>query len=209
MIGMIFQIFWDIIGFTLIYVGSMIIFTLLDMNSMKTQDPTFKANGSSFFKAFDRSYDKSHGNWSDFSNANYVRYSIHLISSVFLAIIMLNLIIAVISKTFERFEAKKEIFNTRYMIDILKDHNKFIRYFVFVGKKKKSVGSKEGREAGGIFEGKEKNDFSHILCLRKNNEEEVKEIVGKLREDLEMRVGRMEDKLEEILGLLKNREEGK
>lgn len=135
---------------------------------------------------------------------------------------MFNLLIAVISQTFEQFEEKKRIIDTEQMIDILRDHNKFITFFVRRAKEKASaIMFKKKKKKNNMF-GNKKSEFSHILKLVNVEDEDVNILVDKVKEEvvtgnmkvrgdlerIENRVEKLEDGIEEILLFLKDIKRG-
>lgn len=233
MIGMIFESFVDMKGFLIIYFASMMILSCIQISSDKSSG--LSINGyydnktgeklendpnpnppvvkfSDFVAKFTAIYSYSYGNWDDFSKENGIIYIVNFSTSIFLALVMLNLIIAVISKTFDRFEEKKNVFSTGYMIDILRDHDKFISFFIFK-KAKKNKKSLRGSKKTGInlnflaLYPPGKSEFSHVLKIKKVKNDDFNEIVDKLKEEVNMKMEASQEEIRESMQMVKEKVE--
>lgn len=156
-----------------------------------TDDKYFDKTLTSFQKKIDYSYGVSFGDWEDYSESNWVRYLIHFIGSVFLGLVMINLIIAMITLTFENFQETRDVVDTKLMIDILLEHNKFLRNYF--GKRKSDEKSEE--EIG----------FTHVLRLRSDEDESLSGLIEKFRSKKQEKMEEFEKKLKSGVSRVKKR----
>lgn len=135
LVAMILHVFIDMKAFMFILMGSIFSFALIELEVLKTVDPAEGEEKPKFytlthyFVAFDAMYNVAYGGWEGSNEYNMNQYFHFLVNTIFLPLIMLNLLIAIISKTFEDFEEKKEVSDIKETIDMLQDFNYFIRKF--------------------------------------------------------------------------------
>jgi hypothetical protein len=72
----------------------------LKMNPEESQDFTF-------WRSIDYIYNIAFGQWDETSGYNGNRYIVFILYTSFLTLVMLNLLIAIISRTFENFQANR------------------------------------------------------------------------------------------------------
>ena len=193
--AMILTVFIDILGFTGVTVLFITVFVLSGLN-MYRQIPDKTFSGINWNGILDsRSqityyYNVMFGNWEDNEDVdgwNMYRYILYLISSFFLSFIMANLVIAMISKTFDVFEEDKELYDTKAIIKLLLEHSNILSYFE---KKWKQEISMEDRRA-----------MRHLCIIKKlqDEEKETEEVINEALEPVKNDVEEMGKKVENLV----------
>lgn len=101
LIDMIFQVFSDMKYFGIVLVSSVGMFAVIEVQTMKLEPD--QNQDFHFFKSMDYIYNIAFGQWDETRDYNPNRYLVFILYTSFLTLVMLNLLIAIISKTFEKF----------------------------------------------------------------------------------------------------------
>ena len=133
LVAMIFQVFVDMFGLLIIMIATLLFFAVVRINLTKTTPekpghPSLKR--TDFFKAFVYNFDSLHGNWENpiELNYNFAEYVQYFLTNVSLALILTNLIIGIISRTFDEFQDKKEYVDIKEKIDIMLEFSNILSY---------------------------------------------------------------------------------
>ena len=204
--AMILEVFTDILGFMGVTILFIIIFALAGINNFPLKVPGIgeekKVFGGFTSKGLadlrhqsNYYYNVLLGGWEDASEINEWKsmdFVLFLISSGFLAFIMANLVIAMISATFERFEENKNLYDTKIMINILLEHSYILSYF-----------EKKNEEETSL---EDQTSMKHLCIIKATQEEEkhINEIVSdafestkeSIAESLHSSMERLTDQLE-------------
>lgn len=182
LIEMILKVFLDMRYFMLLLIVNILvfggIFTYVDytLNQDDVEDNRFKR----LFFGIDRVYNIGYGAWDNSNEFNGIQYFYFVIGTTFFPLIMFNLLIAIISATFEKVEENKELTDIKGIVDVLLDYS----YFASAIKKwiKKSHG------ASNIF-------YLHLI---KELKEDQKEKVEKTIKDLNKEVKQLHEEILQI-----------
>ena len=176
--AMILSVLKDIVGFTILTILFIIIFVLSGLNSYRQiADKSFSgANLKGLLDARTEVtyyYNVMFGNWEDNEDINAwngYRYVLYLVCSFFLAFIMANLVIAMISKTFDTFQDDRELFDTKGIIDLLLEHSRVLGHFESKGGQKLSESDRKA--------------MRHLCIIKRveDDSKETKDIVDKALE---------------------------
>ena len=195
MVAMLFQALVDMVGFVIILVCSIIFFSIAKISATRVSgEPLLELK--EFFVTMDYYYNVANGNWDPSTGHNAMDYLLYLVSGIFLAVVLLNLVIAVISLTFENLEEIKELVDLREMTEILLSQSAFCSYFSRLGFVRRR------------FE-KERSLYCMILKVD-NRDSELKaliqdstsEIIKKMESDKKVEK-EAQDRLSDELGLLR------
>jgi len=115
--------------------------------------PEFQGNGDEFWRTMDDIFNWGFGNWEGTADFAWNLYVLYIISSIFIALALMNMLIAIISMTFEKFTDERELVDLQQMLNMLADMNAFIRFFRMIRKKKYDS----------------KNYYYHFMIMHKEN----------------------------------------
>ena len=129
LIAMIIQVFVDMTGLAVITILSIIIFSIIGINHLSIENQDYE--GWLQFRAqLNYYYNTMFGNWTEEADEfDTNRFLIYISSGVFFAFIMANLVIGMISQTFENFEETKELVDIQQILDILVEYGFVLSYF--------------------------------------------------------------------------------
>ena len=106
LVAMIERVFFDMIPFIIV-----LFFTIGSLAVIETQiskvSGDYESGYGFFLKKLDQVYQTGFGNWDGTDEFPFVNYSVYFFESFLFALVMFNLLIAIISKTFEVFEEEK------------------------------------------------------------------------------------------------------
>jgi len=128
MIEMIMVSFKDMRNFLLIMTCFMLGIGTLRI-ILRIPDGEFEGTFDEFWIVSDMIYNWGYGNWDDSSEMKWNVYFLYIFTSVFLALVMMNMLIAIISQTFEQYTENRERENVKQMLKVLSDINAFLRNF--------------------------------------------------------------------------------
>ena len=126
LIAMINQTMIDMTSFIVTMFSMILIFCIVSINVSKTTEQPMLGL-KDILLSLDYYYNLANGNWEpDISQGfNSNQLIIFYISGIILAIMMMNLLIAVISLTFDKFYEIQELVDIRVRTEILYDHSEF------------------------------------------------------------------------------------
>ena len=204
--SMILSVFKDIIGFTFITILFVFFFAVGGINMFHlSTDPKKEFRGLNWSGVSDLAhemneyYNNLFASWDDLEVTNAYdgyRFTIYIITSVFLAFILANLVIAMISKTFEDFQEDKELIDTKLMVKLLKEHGTILSYFEFKGEKEMSEADRAG--------------MRHLVVVKHYEDEEEDdkfEELSKKVDDVQLKNESIEKTLKDVLGAIYRVEE--
>ena len=125
---MIERVFFDMIPFIIV-----LFFTIGSLAVIETE--ISKASGDYepeygfFLKKLNSVYEIGYGNWEGTDQLPFVNYSVYFFESFLFALVMFNLLIAIISKTFEVFEEEKDLKDIQELFKIFVELSAFVRFF--------------------------------------------------------------------------------
>lgn len=127
--AMIIKVYFDIIIFLTFFIGYLIIYGLLDGVNQVLYIPE-KENRNSFLVSVREGFDIAFGNW-DFENGIIFLYDwiLFVFTIITIAIIMLNVIIAIVSGTYEEYELNKFDKDLEEKLDFINDYDKMLYMF--------------------------------------------------------------------------------
>lgn len=128
MISMILEVFLD-----MRYFLTLVVLFIAGISVLKViggiSDNTYEGTIYEYWSKFDLIYNWGFGNWDDPFDLTWNNYFLYVFSSIFLALVLWNMLIAIISMTFERFTEERHLVDVQQMIDMLNDMNKFMRCY--------------------------------------------------------------------------------
>jgi len=96
---------------------------------LRIPDEEFEGSFEELWRVSDMIYNWGYGNWDDSSDMKWSIYILYLFTSIFLALVMMNMLIALISQTFERYTENREREDIKQMLRVLSEINSFLRFF--------------------------------------------------------------------------------
>ena len=81
-------------------------------------------------------YDVGFAAWPNRENFPWNFYFYFVLEAVIIPLVMFNLLIAIISLTYEKIEEQKEFYDLRELTEILADYGRFESFFSFLKTKK-------------------------------------------------------------------------
>ena len=138
LISMIVQACWDMIPFFIVLILSVVIFSCLEINISKSIDGTEADSFTyqEFLKKINQVYDVGFGNWDGAGDYPANLYTLFMFQNILFPLVMFNLLIAIISKTYEDFEENKDRVDIEELIAILIDYSLLFSYRPRSSKKK-------------------------------------------------------------------------
>ena len=128
LIAMLIWVFGDMSYFFIVFVSTVSIFGALNVHANKTKQ-IFNLTFVDYLESVDYVYQLAYSAWEPADSLNINQYVVFLFSTLFLPLIMFNLLIALISQTYERFTANKTVVNMRELVALLVDWNYFITFY--------------------------------------------------------------------------------
>ena len=183
----ILQVFSDIRSFALFLSGAILSLSVIHVNALKTENE-FTGSLSEFGRAVDLVYNICFGVWDDSNVLNPVKYTNFFISTIFLVVIMMSIVIVTIEEIFLGVREKKDLVDVKQMINILSDFGDFLSYFV-TGERAESSGEK---------------GYSHLVISQEEGDKELDEMVDGLREEMESRFEDLEKQFDDRFMELKS-----
>lgn len=113
-------------------------------------------------------------------------------STIFLALIMFNILIAVISETFAHFEERKDIVDLKEMISVLSGASRQLRKFNWMIKKIK-------RDNKIHFDEKSEKKYKIFIIPKQEEEEDQFEVLGNQIDSIQERFDSFEENMKEVL----------
>jgi len=129
LIAMVLNSFYDMGYFLIVLVSMICLFGFIQVEISKTLEETEELKFIDYMKSFDVIYNTAYGNWPDSDELNKNYYTIFVLASTVLNLVMLNLIIAIINETFANFNASKEITDRIETNNILYEFSLFLRFW--------------------------------------------------------------------------------
>lgn len=169
MIAIIMQAIIDMSGFAVVMSASFIFFASVGLNLKRTQG---EFQGSELFDEVNFYYRVSNGDWQDPKDYNVTQYLVWITSTIFLNIVMMNILIAVVNHTIEKYEEIKELVDVKEqlrMLTDLADFFSYLRYFPCIRRNDKR-----------------NQDFICIISNKSNDDSEVLEAMGRLKQEIDM-----------------------
>ena len=191
--AMISQVVYDMVAFTIITIGIIVVFSLVAANINKFNPEVSIDSLKAFGLVMTHYYNVASGDWEEsIEDLNLSQVINFYISGIALSILMINLLISVISLTFDKFLETKEFCDLEQLHDVMMDHSTFIHVL-------KRVGSK-------LFEVKIKDEdkFHHCFMIREEETEDnsTREDVQNLKLVVEMLRERMEINFRKVLSVV-------
>lgn len=197
LVAMILQVFKDMQYFMYILIGSIFAFALIDLEVMKTVDPVSENPDeppepkpefytiTHYFYALDAVYNLAYGAWEGSAKYNFNQYFHFLVNTMFIPLILLNLLIAIISKTFEDFEEKKEVSDIKETVSMLLDFNYFIQKLRGVKKANKKKEEYWNRAPSNKNISRRKEFYLHLIKEAVDEEVDVNERLREVEDNIE------------------------
>ena len=122
----------------MILVTAIVVFACLEINISKSvEEGGFSGTFNDFLKKIDQVYGIGYGNWEGQDEYPTNLYSIYLFQTLLFPLVMFNLLIAIISQTFETYVEEREKFDIEELMEILLDYDSIfvMKYTCFREKK--------------------------------------------------------------------------
>lgn len=196
LVAMILQVFIDMQYFMYILIFSTIFLALIDLEVNKTCiteeciENNAELNFTSLMLAVDLMYNLGYGGWGDSAGYNFNQYFHFLINTIFMPLILFNLLIAIISKTFEDFDENKEVSDIKETISLLQDFNYFIQKIQGKSKPTMDNETEEDNRLSSNLDHPVVSEGTYYIHLVKDEEEE--------EVNIEDRLDKLEEKLKEL-----------
>ena len=177
LIAMINQTMLDMTSFIVAIFAITLIFCILTINASKTSEhPMLRF--TDLFKTLDYYYNLANGNWEpDLTRSFNMNELINFyFSGIILAVMMMNLLIAVISLTFDQFYQIKELVDLKERANLLYDHSEFF------WRVQKLFGLNEGKEW-------DESKVNHCFLIRKE---------AKFSDEILGRFGELDDRIDQV-----------
>ena len=195
---MILQAFIDMTGFAVISIVAIFTFGSAFRNSTKTTEQRDEALGRPSLQ-WGAMFEYFFGNWDEPFELNYVQATLHYINAVFIALVMANLLIGIVSQTFANFYEQRELIDFKEMISVLLEFGELASYFTkneeepIWGKHLCFVVKKEA----------EGEDEEQVLEEIRKLDEKSDQIL-EMAEESRLRDSRLEERIEKIEKALKD-----
>ena len=128
LVAMLIWVFDDMFYFLIVLISTLFVFGALNIHAIKTKD-TFNLTFGDYTDSVNNVYQLAYANWEPDDTLNQNEYIVFLLGTVFLPLIMFNLLIAIISQTYERFTANRTVVNMRELVALLVDWNYFLTFY--------------------------------------------------------------------------------
>ena len=191
LIAMIIQVFFDMTGLAVITFASVVIFSVVGINQLSLESQDYE--GWLQFRAqLNYYYNTMFGNWTDEADDfDTNRFLVYISSGIFFAFIMANLVIGMISQTFENFQETKELVDIQQILDILLEYGLVLSYF------------RPNRITDSDNEG-----MGYICLIKKAPEEEEADELHAQVSNIENKLGTLEGGMNEKFDALQSRMTG-
>ena len=201
LVAMIKQVFIDMVSFLIMLAWSILVVAYSEIEISKMT--AVEGETSSFIASLSRVYDLLYTQWT-VNQANFTlsQFILFYCFTIFLPLIMFNLLIAIISKTYEQFEENKEVYGYRETIDLLVDLKTISKLIDPIrGYEQRFIQLiKEEKQGKNLLE----EGIEDLQAQSKAN----KEAVLRLSERVEERIKALDMKLETKIEELQNNMEG-
>jgi hypothetical protein len=165
LISMILKALVGMIPFLVVNFYVYQVFTMIDMQISKESDSMISGTMDNYMTSFEKVYSIAFGQWQEgiFVDMGYNEMFHFFFNTIFLNLLMINLLIAIVSKTHDEFQMTKEEITCRGAVDLLLDYAYFANFF-------KSKSYKENRR------------YLHLVNPKKQTANKTKtEMLEKLR----------------------------
>ena len=120
LIAMLQRVFIDMIPFFTVLAAAIVSLAIVELQLGKAEGQ-FDGDLLELFQAVNRVYDIGYGNWDGTGELRVFRYISFFFSSILFPLVMFNLLIAIISSTYEEFENGKELKDLQELFEMLGD----------------------------------------------------------------------------------------
>ena len=127
MISMITQVFVEMLGFAIILLSAIIVFAAIRLHIMTTK--SIEPNFNDYLTSVNYYFNVGFAAWDSIDEMNFSELTIHYVSAIFIAVVMMNLLIGIVSMTFESFQAVKDLVDMKEMVTILVEYSNLYSYF--------------------------------------------------------------------------------
>ena len=138
----------------------------------------------------DQMYNYGYGNWDGTDGMNDLTFCFYIHTGVFIGLVMFNLLIAIISGTYEEFVENRDMIDLEEIISMLTEMCSFLQFGLWL--REKFIGKS-----------KEKGVFYHFLIPIGEDEDDLKEIKKKLNE-VEGGMRKNQEELTRRMDLMRN-----
>ena len=207
LMAMISKVIYDMIAFVVIVIFMIFLFSIVEANTSKFDEERRVSTLGGFALVMHQYYDVASGNWAESIQGMRVPELVNFyISGIALSILMLNLLISVISLTFDNFLEKNHLYDLEELHEVMIGHSVFFRLF--------------RRARNRLFPCLRKNEwvgrYHHCFLVRDEEDEGDKErqilsLLGKsdqqlelFRETTEASLINMGSRIENIEGVVKS-----
>ena len=123
LITMILRVFYDMMPFFTIFGCAILLFSCVELELSKSPEGTivFDPGLDTLFNTMNTVYDIGYGNWGDATLLAPQFFVLFIIETLLFPLVMFNLLIAIISNTYEEFEQEKELKDIQELFEILQD----------------------------------------------------------------------------------------
>ena len=202
--------FFTVLSFYII--GTASINILLSQTNKIEEDglPRYKFTIDELRRSIDVIYNWGYGNWEGNGQMNALNFWFYIHTGIFIGLVMFNLLIAIISGTYEEFTENQLIFDLKEIIDMLLEMAEFLNFWrkiregIFgVSESDKIylhflIPSEDANEIEGLIE-----KFEVLKEEVENNQEKLVEKVDLVQKDMK----NMKKSIDKILDLLSKQEE--
>ena len=202
LIAMLRQVFVDMIGFTIILLSSIGFFSIVRLHLTTVRTFGFEPSWKQFRTAMDYYGAVAFGNWESTANYNIAEYVQFVMSSIFLAVIMINLVIGIISQTFADFQEKKDLVDIKEIVDILVEYAVLLSY---IRRVKTIKMDNAGRTLVCIIKKKSDNQNSVVNRVVQRIDA-VEDRINNRFEQVEQQMGLIQSQNEKILRMLRRQD---
>ena len=181
LVSMILQTMIDMIGFVIISIATILVFCGTSLNLLWTTEVDPIPGPTAYWRSWKVIFEIFFGNWEDPLELNYPQYINHLVNSVFIALVMANLLIGIISQTFADYVEKRELVDFREMLSILTELADLFSY-LRPKRKDKEVDPDEGIFVCFVVKKQEDEAIDQVAEGIERLEERQEEIMQKIEE---------------------------
>ena len=143
LIAMIQRVFYDMLPFFTVLALAIISLSVVEIQLSKTRDSDdekrFQATGTFVWSKMNDVYQIGYGNWED-TELRVFFYLLFITESLLLPLVMFNLLIAIISKTYEEFEEDQELKDLTELFEILNDIAAVVQFLYKISRKFETEG---------------------------------------------------------------------
>lgn len=171
-------------------------------NILNIPDNEFSGSFEEFWRVSDLIYNWGYGNWDNSSEMTWNVYLLYIFTSIFLSLVMMNMLIAIISQTFEQYSGNRSKEDTKQTIQMLSEMNSFIRVFyspksshltskhlhIIKHKEVIEVSADDLRQKIDNLDEAMKKEIYLLTQEVRGNRNDMREIVSSLRDDIISRI---------------------